>query len=135
MIVVDENIHASSVIEGIASWYSGQVVSITSLRPQTIIKDDIIPSLLLKANQPTFITINAVDFWRKVHPHPGYCIVAMAFPKERQADIPLLLRNFFRLPEFRTKASRMGKITRLTDNTIEYYESGQTVNRLSWTAK
>jgi len=135
MIVVDENIHASALIEGIANWYSGQVISITSLRPQTIIKDDIIPSLLLKANQPTFITINAVDFWRKMQPHTGYCIVAVALPKERRNDIPVLFRNLFRLPEFRTKALRMGKIVRLTDNIIEYYESGSTVKRLSWTIK
>ena len=66
MIVVDENIHDEAILAEISAWYCGKVISVLDLRPRTIIKDEAIPTLLLKANQPTFITINVSDFWRKV---------------------------------------------------------------------
>ena len=65
MIIVDEQIHGERIRSAIAAWYSGQVESITSLRPNTVIKDDAIPTLLKQVRQPTFITINADDFWRR----------------------------------------------------------------------
>jgi hypothetical protein len=45
MIVVDENLHGRLFMRAIAAWYQGQVVSITALRPGTVIKDDAIPAL------------------------------------------------------------------------------------------
>lgn len=60
MIVVDENLHDRRIMEAISAWYPGQVVSVTTLRPRTVIKDEAIPALLLKATQPTFVTINAL---------------------------------------------------------------------------
>ena len=110
MIVIDENLHDQRVMQTVASWYPGQVVSVTTLRPGSVIKDEAIPALLLKAVQPTFITNNVADFWRKVQPHKGYCIVTVALPKERIHEVPDLLRRLFRLPEFRTRALRMGKV-------------------------
>ena len=77
MIVVDENLHSRSIMAMINAWYRGQVVSVTSLRPGTVIKDDAIPGLLLTVRQPTFITINDSDFWQKVNPHPAYCVVTL----------------------------------------------------------
>jgi hypothetical protein len=76
--------------------------------------------------------INVTDFWRKVRPHSEYCIVAVALPKERAREVPDLLRRFFRLPAFETKALRMGKIIRLAPNRIRYYESDQRVQSLLW---
>jgi len=63
MIVLDENLHDRRIIQAIAIWYSGQVVSVTTLRPRSIIKDDAIPILLRRTTLPTFITINVADFW------------------------------------------------------------------------
>ena len=132
MIVVDENLHDRRIMESISDWYPGQVVSITALRPKSVIKDDAIPALLRKADQPTFVTINVTDFWKKTEAHSGYCLVTVLLPKERIREIPGLLRRLFRLPEFKTKAARMGKIVRLSPKQIEYYEADRNVRSVSW---
>lgn len=132
MIVVDENIHNQRIIASIASWYPGQVVSVTTLRPGTIIKDDAIPALLLRVSYPTFVTINATDFWREVEPHGAYCVITIALSKERIPEIPDLLRRLFRIPDFKTRALRMGKVLRLTLEHVEYYEADWRVRSLTW---
>lgn len=132
MIVVDENLHSQPIMTMISSWYSGQVVSVTSLRPGTVIKDDAIPGLLLTVKQPTFTTINDSDFWLKVNPHPAYCVVTFPLPKERVKDIPNLLRLVLQHPEFKTKAFRMGKVLRLTDTHAAFYEADRRIRRLRW---
>lgn len=132
MIVVDENIHDHRVMEAISAWYPGQVVSVTALRPGSVIKDDAIPGLLLKVIQPTFITINVTDFWKKIRPHNAYCIATIALPKERVREIPSLLRRLFRLSDLKTRSSRMGKVIRLAPSRIEYYEADRRVQLLLW---
>ena len=121
MIVVDENIHDERILKAVAGWYPGQVISITALRPGTIIKDEAIPTLLLQATQPTFVTINVSDFWRRVYAHRGYCIVAISIAKERIAEVPPLLQSLFRHHDLRAKTGRMGKVIRLSPERIEYY--------------
>jgi len=133
MIVLDENLHDQRIIEAVSTWYPGQVVSVTSLRPQSVIKDDAIPTLLRKTTQPTFVTINVDDFWRKVEPDGAYCVINVELPKERIPEIPALLQRLFRLPELKTKAARMGKIVRLTRARIEWYESDRRVRSSPWT--
>jgi hypothetical protein len=64
----------------------------------------------------------------------GYCIVTVALPKERIYEIPECLRRLFRLPEFRTRALRMGKVVCLTRKRVEYYESDRRVHSLLWPA-
>lgn len=132
MIVVDENIHDHRTMEAISAWYPGRVISVTTLRPRSVIKDDAIPGLLLKVVQPTFVTINAIDFWRKVQPHNGYCIVAISLPEERVRELPDFLRRLFRLPAFKTRALRMGKVIRLAPSRIDYYQFDRRVESLSW---
>lgn len=92
------------------------------LRPTTVVKDDNIAALLLTARRPTFVTINADDFWRKIQPHDGYCIVAIDLTQGDVDDLPLQLRQLLKLPPFRTQASRMGKIIRVQATLICYYE-------------
>ena len=132
MIVVDENLHDQRIMAAIFAWYPGQVVSVVTLRPRSLIKDEAIPTLLLNATQPTFVTINVTDFWKKAEPHRSYCIINVAVPKERIREVPDVLRRLFRLPDFKTKASRMGKIVHVTSNHIEYYESDWRVQTLGW---
>lgn len=132
MIVVDENLHDHRIMEAISAWYPGRVVSVITLRPKTVIKDEAIPTLLLKVTQPSFVTINVADFWKKVQPHSAYCIIIIVLPTERIREVPDLLRHLFRLPAFKTKASRMGKIVRLTPKLIEYYESDRHIQSLLW---
>lgn len=62
MIVLDEQLQSKGLGDSIGKWYVGSVVSVTTLRPGTIIKDEAIPALLAQQNQPFFVTINVTDF-------------------------------------------------------------------------
>jgi hypothetical protein len=132
MIIVDENLKSQKLIEAISAWYPGQVVPITILRPNSIIKDEAVPTLLIRANRPTFVTINVVDFWKKAQPHPSYCIVSIELPKERIREIPNLVRRLFQIPQFQNRTSRLGTVVRLSPSKIEYYEADRQTYILSW---
>lgn len=121
MIVLDEQLLGRNIEQEIAKWYRGAVQFIIDLRPTTIIKDDAVPQLLGQLNQPTFVTINEKDFWRKVAIDNRYCLVCFALPDSRAGEIPASLRALLRRPEFRTKAKRMGKVLRITREAIQYY--------------
>ena len=88
MILLDENVHQQSIRVCIAAWYRGQVRSLTTLRPNTLIKDEAIPMVLHRVRQPTFVTTNVADFWRRVPAHPRYSIVCVALPNERLHELP-----------------------------------------------
>jgi hypothetical protein len=124
MIVLDENITRQSVLAGL-QWYEGKVVSIKTLRPNTVIKDEAIPSLLSKQKQPIFVTTDVSGFWKKVKPHPKFCIVCVPLPDYRLCELPLLLRRLFRTEGFRTKRKRMGKVALVTETTVRFYAFGQ----------
>jgi hypothetical protein len=122
MILLDENVHQQSIVASIAAWYRGQVRSLTTLRPNTVIKDEEIPTVLRRVRQPTFVTTNVADFWRRVPAHSQYIIVCVALPSERLHELPPLLRQLLQLPEFNTKAKRMGKVIRVSPSQLQYYE-------------
>ncbi len=132
MIVVDENIHRPRILTAISSWYTGRVLSLVTLRPNSVIYDESVPSLLLTVRQPTFVTINVSDFWLKIEPHRSYCIVGLELPQARAHEVPNLLRRLFRVPLLRTKTLRMGKVVRARSGWIEFYSSDRHVQRLSW---
>lgn len=132
MIVVDENIQDHLVIKAIASWYSGQVISVTTLRLQTLIKDDGIAMLLHQANEPTFVTTNVDDFWPKFPAHRRYCIINIVLTIEETLQVPETLRNLLRLPLFRTKAARMGQVIRVRPSGIDYYGLDRQIHFLPW---
>ena len=46
MIVLDEQLLGREVDVRVARWYRGAVLFVTDLRPNTVIKDDVIPVLL-----------------------------------------------------------------------------------------
>lgn len=121
MIVLDEQLLGRQLEESISVWYRGSVCFITDLRPDTIIKDDAIPMLLRQQSQPTFVTINERDFWRKVEIDNSFCIVCFALPDRRAQEITSSLRAILQYSEFDTKAKRMGRVLRVTDNSISYY--------------
>jgi hypothetical protein len=103
MIVVDESILDPEIVGAIAAWYQGQVLTVRRLRPRTIIKDDAIPILLSQTSQPTFVTINVSDFWKKVRADRRYCIVTLEVAQEQALELPALLRRLFRLLIFAPK--------------------------------
>ena len=78
--------------------------------------------VLRRVRQPTFVTTNVADFWPRVPVHPRYSIVCVALPNERLHELPSLLRQLLRLPEFNTKAKRMGKVIRVSPSQLQYYE-------------
>lgn len=103
---------------------------VTALRPNTVIKDEAIPSLLRRVRQPTFVTINVQDFWHVVETHQSYCVVAVEVPSVRIGEVPDLVRSLLRIPDFSTKAARMGKVVRVSTRAVEYYESDGRVHSL-----
>ena len=121
MIVLDEQLLGRDLDAQIAQWYRGTVCFITDLRPNTVIKDDAIPLLLRRENQPTFITINEQDFWRQVAINRRFCIVCCALPDSQAHEIPARLRTLLKHPLFNAKQKRMGKVIRLTPQHISYY--------------
>jgi hypothetical protein len=121
MIVLDEQLLGRGLERDIAQWYRGTVQFIIDLRSHTIIKDEAIPALRRQRSQPTFVTINDHDFWRKVVPDQRYCIVCFALSDARARAIPSALRALLRRPEFRTKVQRVGKVIRVTNDDVSYY--------------
>lgn len=134
MIVLDEQLKGRRRLdEIIARWYQGPVIFVTELRPNTIIKDEIIPVLLRQVNQPTFITINETDFWRKFPADERFCLVCFALTDAKADEIPQQLRRLLQMPEFAHKASRMGKVIRVTQQNITFYTTGsRQVASLHW---
>jgi predicted GTPase len=93
MIVLDEQLLGRKLEEHLAAWYSGTVCFVTDLRPNSIIKDDAIPLLLRQQSQPTFVTINERDFWRKVAIDDTFCVICFTLSDSRAYEIALLLRS------------------------------------------
>ena len=133
MIILDEHLQELELEAAISRWYQGRVFIVKQLRPETIIKDDVIPALLCRARQPTFVTINTSDFWRRILADKRYCIVCMPLSTEHALEIPALLRRLFQLPGFRTKAQRMGKVALVSQQQIQYYQRHDgRIYRINW---
>ena len=121
MLVLDEQLLGRNLESEISRWYRGPVLFVTELRPGTVIKDEAIPLLLRRQSSPTFLTINESDFWRKVAIDRHFCVICFPLPDSQVSAIPGLLRGVFRHPLFRVKTERMGKVLRVTRDTISYY--------------
>ncbi len=121
MIVLDEQLLGRGLESEIAGWYRGSVRFIHELRPQTVVKDDVIPTLLRTQRQPTFVTINDHDFWRKVEADAHFCVICFDFSDSEARKIPPILKRLLRHPDFKTKAQRMGCVIRYTNVAVSYY--------------
>jgi hypothetical protein len=120
MIVLDEHLLGVDFQAAIARWYRGAVIDITQLRPGSLILDDAIPGLLQSVKQPTFITLNVTDFWRRSAPDRRFAIVGFAYPSTRTIEIPSVLKKVLRMSPFRTRRSRLGKIIRVSPEHIQF---------------
>jgi hypothetical protein len=87
--------------------------------------------LLQQQSQPTFVTINEKDFWRRVAINARFCVVCFALPDSRVHEIPSRLRSLFHHPAFKTKGERMGKVIRVGDEGISYYAFNEGYERLN----
>lgn len=120
MIVLDDQLHNSALVAAVARWYKGAVIFVGDLRPGKRVLDPAIPSLLLELHQPTFVTINYEDFWKRKLAHPGYCIVCLKIEQNRTRFVAPVLREVLSLTELRTKRQRMGKVISWRDGEIKW---------------
>jgi hypothetical protein len=133
MIVLDEQLQGLGLEEAVARWYRGAVFVVNKLRPARVIKDEAIPALLRQLKQPTFVTIDYMDFWRRIPADNAFCIVCLELSTERVDDIPVRLRQLLRLPEFKTKKARMGKVVLVRETRLQYYSQHEKlVHILRW---
>ena len=132
VIVLDEQLKNAGLTEAIQRWYRGRVVSITTLRPGTVIKDDVIPLLLRQVSDPIFVTINVTDFWQRTAADRHFCVACFPLTDDRAGEIPELLRRLLQLPEFRTKRERQGKVIRASQTQVQYYPHDGRIRTLSW---
>jgi hypothetical protein len=123
VIVLDENLLVLRLDNPIATWYPGRVYYVTDLQPGALIKDERVPRLLLQCKGATFVTTNVVDFWRRIPAHAQYGIICLLVTNERLREVPQLLHQLLRRPEFKTRAARIGKVIRVSQKQIQYYTS------------
>lgn len=118
-IVLDDQLDVQVFVPALAGWTTA--VRSQDLRPRQHILDDRVPEILRTLRTPTFITID-LGFWDRGLCHPGYCILYFEGGKNEQQRVPGLLRRLFRLPEFRTRTLRMGKVARIRRDSVIYWE-------------
>ena len=129
-IILDDQLFDLEVLVPIARWITVQ--RLRDLRPGEVIKDDRVPVLLRQLRQPTFVTID-MGFWNRGLRDARYCILCFPLRNEKQYELPGLLRRLLRLPEFRTKRARMGKVAQVSPTRIEYWQLGdEQLHRLIW---
>jgi len=121
MIVLDEHLNDARLEDALSHWYPGQIIHLKTLRPKTLIKDDAVATLLFKLKQPTFVTINWTDFWRQISADKRYCVVCFALSLNQADKLSDLLRSVFKLEQFKTKNSRMGKVARVLHTSLQFY--------------
>ena len=121
MIVFDEQLRDPRIPRAVAQWYKGAVISVEMLRPQTRVFDDAVPTLLRRVRQPTFVTINYKDFWKKIPANPDYCVICFKLPGERSLEVSELLRWVLSLSGLRTKRERMGAVVSVVDRKVVLY--------------
>jgi hypothetical protein len=116
-LILDENVDLQRVLPHLPKKITAQ--SIQSLRPGERILDERVPEILLTLKQPTFVTIDR-GFWHPRWCHPDYCIAFFAVQSTEQEQLTELLRAFLRLPEFHTRASRVGKVAHVSPTRVDY---------------
>jgi len=83
--------------------------------------DDAIIPFLLRLRRPSFFTRDD-DFYERKLCHPQYCLVFLDVDK---AEIAWFILRFLRHPDFKTQASRMGKVLRVSHVGIAYWQLRQ----------
>jgi hypothetical protein len=119
MIILDEQLAYPKILAQLPKRL--KVRRLVELRPNEKILDDRVPEILLQVKQPTFATIDR-DFWSFDLCHPGYCILYFALADDEQWRLCELLPALLRLPEFHTHAARMGKVARVTEAEVHYWQ-------------
>lgn len=131
-ILVDEHLSRTEVLVPLQGWISAQ--KIEDLVPNETLKDDRILKILQSQRQPTFVTLDA-DFYHKKYRDRRSCLIHIVLPHQEQYRLPAFLRKLFRVPEFKTKAARMGKVMRVSEGRIDIWQVGNEKRpTMIWTA-
>jgi hypothetical protein len=78
------------------------------------------------------VTID-MAFWNRRLCDPHYCLVCFPLRNDEQGLIPTLLRQLLRLPTFRSKAQRMGKVVQVAPQQVRYWQhSDDRLHVLPW---
>jgi hypothetical protein len=117
--VLDDHLRGDRVRDGIRRWSTAEFLR--DVRPGEVIKDERIPTVLRTLRTPTFITIDD-EFHRRTWRDRRYCILYFALRSDEQDAIPGLLRRLLRMPEFRTRAARMGKVARVSRDHVSWWQ-------------
>jgi hypothetical protein len=92
-------------------------------------QDDAIIPFLIKRRRNTFFTRDA-DFYDRRLCHAHYGIVHLAVHINETANF---VRRLLRHPEFRTQASRLGKVIRVSSAGISYWQVDEARElRIGW---
>jgi hypothetical protein len=118
-LILDDQLSARQVLAPIRHWITAQFLR--ELRPNERIPDARVPEILRTLRQPTFITIDQ-GFWNRRWCHLQYAILYFALREDEQELLPGLLRALLRRPEFRTRASRMGKVARVGTTSLAWWQ-------------
>lgn len=117
-IILDDQLFDFEVLIPLARWTTVQ--RLRDLGPGEVIKDERVPVLLRKVRQPTFITID-MGFWRHELIDARYSILCFPLRNDEQSKIPILLRRLFQLPEFHSRAVRMGTIAQVGPTVLRFW--------------
>ncbi len=129
-IILDDQLFDVEVLVPLARWITVQ--RLRDLRPNEVIKDERVPLLLRELRQPSFVTID-MGFWDRDLRDPRYCILCFPLRNDEQHQLPERLYRLFQLPEFHTKAARMGKVVRVGPERIDYWGLGdEQMHRFRW---
>ena len=90
-------------------------------------REEIIP-LLHSLRRPTFFTRDQ-DFYHPWLRHQGYCLVFLEIQPQETAQY---IRRFLRHPMFRTQSQRMGKVVRIHEDGIRFWELGGGSEEIAW---
>ena len=118
-LILDDQLDIHGVLHPVQRWVTAQLLR--EVRPDEHILDDRVPEILLTLKQPTFVTLDQ-GFWDRRLCHPGYAILYFALRRDQQTLLPGLLRALLRRPEFRTRASRMGKVARVGTANLAWWQ-------------
>lgn len=121
-LVLDDQLDVQIILPALAPWI--RAVRLQSLRPGEHVLDDRVPEILRALKTPTFVTIDH-GFWKRRLCHHRYCILVFALLTTEQQQLPRLMRRLFRLPEFRTRAARMNKVARVSDEVVTFWDAGK----------
>ena len=133
MIVLDEQLLGYGLHGMIARWYRGRVTDLTELRPKTHILDDAVPELLRKVRQPSFVTINVNDFWRRTAPDDHFAILCFPLAHTQSGKSLPCSAACLRYIPFRTRRSRLGKIAQVSRQRVQYYTTDSwAVQTINW---